>query len=60
MYFQNIKFEELPLLEDRNQLVKDFMITLLRSENPNVLYLEGVELAFGLETNYLARERMII
>lgn len=53
---QIIKFEELPLREDCSQPVRDFIIALLRSENPDVLYLEGVELAFGLETDYPAEK----
>lgn len=55
-----IKFEELPLIEDRSPPVKDFLAALLRCENPDVLYLQGVELAFGLETDYSTGERMIL
>ncbi|KAB1223465.1 G-type lectin S-receptor-like serine/threonine-protein kinase RLK1 [Morella rubra] len=40
--------------------LKDFISTIQRYENPNVLYLKGVELAFELETDYPAGERMIM
>lgn len=47
LVLQSIKFEELPLREDRSPPVQHFISTLQRQENPDVLYLEEMKLAFG-------------
>lgn len=60
LVLQSIKFEELPLREDRSLPVQHFISTLQRYENPDVLYLEGMKLAFGLETDYPVGERMVM